>query len=80
MNVEVKPGQVWVDNDPRCKGRRRLIVDAVEGDRAVCRSYNDGAPPRKVKVKLARFRPGANGYTFLTDPAPPSAWETKEAR
>jgi hypothetical protein len=32
---EVKPGQIWADNDKRCAGRT-LRVDAIEGGKAVC--------------------------------------------
>lgn len=32
---EVRPNQVWADNDPRSAGRT-LRVDAIDGDKAVC--------------------------------------------
>lgn len=31
----VRPGQTWADNDPRCAGRT-IRVDSIDGDKAVC--------------------------------------------
>jgi hypothetical protein len=33
--TDVKPGQVWADNDPRSEGRT-LRIDAVDGRAAYC--------------------------------------------
>jgi hypothetical protein len=33
--TDVKPGQIWADNDPRAAGRT-IRVDAIDGDKAIC--------------------------------------------
>ncbi len=33
--TNVKPGQIWADNDPRATGRT-LRIDAIDGDTAIC--------------------------------------------
>lgn len=59
-------GQVWVDNDPRMNGRRRLRVDGFKGETQVlCTVLTDGkgvAVDRATTVARRRFRPTSNGY------------------
>lgn len=70
--VEVKPGQVWADNDPRTPGRT-IRVEKVEGDRATCtvltpatNSHLDSTG-RTTTVALSRFRPTRTGYKLISD-------------
>ena len=61
----VEPGQIWIDNDKRQGGKRRLRVVSVEGGRAECLVITDihGNPcSRKVSVSVARMKPTNTGY------------------
>lgn len=69
---EVKPGQVWADNDPRSAGRT-LRVDRIDGDRAVCTVLTDADQRRSgaestvgnaTRISLKRFRPTSTGYRY----------------
>jgi hypothetical protein len=79
-DTEVKPGQVWADNDPRCEGRT-LRVEAIEDTKAVCvvltnSKLTQGHLDQKTgwakdmrgkttKISLNRFRPTSTGYRLL---------------
>lgn len=71
---DVKIGQEWADNDRRAKGRRILVM-AIEGDRAlvevdrVARGQNKKGVGKRSHIKLSRFRPGSTGYTLVNDVA-----------
>jgi hypothetical protein len=61
----VEPGQIWIDNDKRQGGRRRLRVVSVEGRWANCLVITDihGDPcSRKVSISVSRMRPTSTGY------------------
>lgn len=73
----VKPGQVWIDNDPRCRGRRRLKVEYIVGDDegrsvAVCKVLTDywGKPVpsyrKPVRIRVDRMKPTSTGYRLDT--------------
>lgn len=74
--TEVKPGQVWADNDTRSEGRT-LRVDAIEDSKAVCtiltNSSLESSWPRQdtrgrvTRISLTRFRPTATGYRLIWD-------------
>jgi hypothetical protein len=66
---EVRPGQLWVDNDPRSKRTRYLRVSEIEGERARCEAWYDEASSlaRTVRIKLSRFRPTRSGYRLVED-------------
>jgi len=65
----VARGQVWIDNDPRCRGIRTMLVKgiilhAVRGPMAVCQVLETG---RIVKILVRRFRPTASGYKLVKE-------------
>lgn len=77
---DVRPGQIWADNDKRSSGRTiRVdeIIGSPQGDRvAVCTilTNRDAADPndwgtdmrgRKVRIKVRRFRPTSTGYRLI---------------
>jgi hypothetical protein len=66
----VKPHQVWADNDKRRQGRT-LKVNSVETLHAKCEVLTF-APNRQIKrkfvrIRLDRFRPRVNGYSLVRD-------------
>ncbi|MGN5379056.1 DUF6354 family protein [Streptomyces lasalocidi] len=67
---EVRPGQVWADNDRRSKGRI-LRVDAVSARHAQCVVLISATPGGRtghtVRILLERMKPVSNGYRLLTD-------------
>jgi hypothetical protein len=80
---EVKVGQVWADNDKRCKGRT-IRVDAIEAGKAVCtvltnadavQAALDAGDPmwvadgrkRPTRISLGRFRPTSTGYRLINE-------------
>lgn len=67
--MEVKVGQVWKDNDIRFRATstRLIEVKAVTKTHAECISTSPGKKPRKVKVRLDRFKPNATGYAIHKD-------------
>ena len=80
--ADIKPGQVWADNDERSMGRT-LRVEAVEGGKAVCVILTNSNPTqaeldrgerrtqdtrgRKTRISLARFKPTNTGYRLIRD-------------
>lgn len=69
----VRPGQTWVDNDPRTKREhgvdRYVRVTALDGDFAVCEAWYDraGAHSRTVRIRIDRFKPTRTGYRFVSN-------------
>jgi hypothetical protein len=68
----VRVGQIWVDNDPRCKKTRSLRVDSLLQENvrdpefvpyAICTVLETGRP---VKILLSRFKPTRSGYRLIT--------------
>jgi hypothetical protein len=62
-------GQLWQDNDPRCKTVRTLrveefYVEVLHGNevRARCTVMGTG---RKLSVAVRRFKPTSNGYKHV---------------
>ncbi len=55
---DVKVGQVWSDKDKRRIGRT-IIVNKIDGGRAVCQIVTSGMSKGKksVKIKIDRFQP-----------------------
>lgn len=69
---DVRPGQIWADNDPRSAGRHLLVVDVgpthAEVELAVPRPPVSSAKPgRRTRIRLDRFRPTSTGYRLVTD-------------
>jgi hypothetical protein len=81
--VEVKPGQVWADNDKRATGRTfRVLRVYSDMKKAACVILTDRTPSprmpvyrsmvgRTLRMKLSRFRPTANGYRLIQDAPDP---------
>lgn len=86
---DVRPGQVWADNDKRVEGRT-LRVDSIEGGKAVCTiltnadyvqrdlDANRGAwvvdkRGKTTRITLSRFRPTNTGYRLVKDAAETSS-------
>lgn len=66
--MDVRVGQVWVDNDKRHKVLRRVRVELIDKGRAKCWSYYaNEVMGRYVWIRLDRFRPNATGYRLETD-------------
>jgi hypothetical protein len=56
---DIRCGQVWADNDPRCEGRT-IRVDSIDGAKAVCTVLtNSDATQRHLD---AYDRPGRSRY------------------
>lgn len=76
--VQVKPGQVWADNDPRHEHRRLIRVVRVTGpsdarpNSARCVAWYEDGPhanrdARDTWIRLDRFRPTATGYRLVSE-------------
>lgn len=72
----VRVGQIWADNDTRCRGRTLKVVElnlCVDSPFAVCEVVTDaeGSPTRAVgrrtKISLKRLKPTSTGYRLLID-------------
>jgi hypothetical protein len=80
---DVRPGQVWADNDPRSAGRT-LRVESITVGRAVCtvltnsdsvQALLDSAAGYRgrdvrgntVEIEVSRFRPTSTGYRLTID-------------
>jgi len=73
MNApDVRPGQIWADNDNRVEGRHLLVVEVVrevDGDPvrnpyAVVRNVTG---TRETRIRLDRFRPTNTGYRLMSE-------------
>lgn len=69
---EVKPGQIWADNDPRSVGRTlRVVSIGKHSARCVVLTAAVDGPPSTVgktrMIVLDRFRPVSNGYRLIKD-------------
>ncbi len=67
---DVRPGQVWADNDPRSVGRTlRVVAVGRNAARCVVLTPAKGGSPHTVgrvsMIALDRFRPVSNGYRLL---------------
>jgi hypothetical protein len=82
---QVRPGQVWADNDKRAAGRT-LRVDRIENGKAVCtvltnsdyyqREVEAGRSAwvvdkvgKTTRISLQRFKPTNTGYRLVEDVA-----------
>lgn len=83
VQIEVKPGQVWADNDWRSEGRT-LRVDEVGETHASCTVLTNSqtvqadldlrgpvwrtdSRGKKTRIALKRFKPTSTGYRLLED-------------
>lgn len=81
---DVRPGQVWADNDPRLRAEKAVrhvtvqeVVTELQGTRlaipyAIVRSESG----RRSTIRLSRFRPTSSGYRLVSDV--PATNPTKE--
>lgn len=72
---DVRPGQIWADNDPRSKGRTlRVIAVGRNSARCTVLTAAEDGPANTVgktrMISLDRFRPVSNGYRLIEDVAP----------
>jgi hypothetical protein len=85
---DVRPGQVWADNDPRAAGRRIRVVSVHQPDdhrsepyarvtvEKVSRNVRKKEAGEQRTILLRRFRPTRNGYKLhadVSDDTPPAA-------
>ncbi len=83
VQIEVKPGQVWADNDWRSEGRT-LRVDEVDETHATCtvltnptnvqneldragNIWRTDSRGKKRRIMLKRMRPTSTGYRLLEE-------------
>ena len=74
---DVRPGQVWADNDPRCEGRTvrvERITVLRDTHVAICtvltkatRATMDRTVGRQTVIAVRRFRPNSTGYRLITE-------------
>lgn len=62
---EVRPGQIWKDNDKR-HDNRQIIVEKVCDGFAFCSVVGT---KRTTRISLQRFKPNATGYVLVKDVA-----------
>lgn len=78
--ADVKPGQVWADNDKRSEGRHVKVVDLVTKPKFGSRVAAECAKvvqcdqagrvlgkPRYTTIRLDRFRSTSNGYRLVSE-------------
>jgi hypothetical protein len=78
--TEVKPGQIWRDNDKRSATRylKVLRLDDPINRYAICvrvLQFTEGGPwrtpngkaQRKITIAIARMRPRSNGYVLVQE-------------
>lgn len=82
LPFEVKPGQIFADNDPRSEGRT-LRVDEIENGVALCTiltnrhiteywlrqedSWVKDQIGHRTRIKVRRLYPNARGYRLIED-------------
>lgn len=79
--TEVRPGQVWADNDKRAKGRT-VTVKYLEthtdpfSHRKITRANVLDSRGRVSRIRVDRFRPNSTGYRLIED-APEKAGDSE---
>lgn len=70
---DVRPGQIWADNDPRSAGRHLKVIE-VDTTHATMElvtprgvGHHQAKPGRRTRSRLNRFRPTSTGYRLVTD-------------
>lgn len=67
---DVRPGQVWMDNDPRVPTRYLRVLSVTSAHAEVVQTDRHGVvvgKERKTRIRLDRFRPTSTGYRLVTD-------------
>jgi hypothetical protein len=79
--IDVKPGQLWLDNDKRNRAPRFVRVTSIREitdpfkhykyEVATCEAWYDepGSKSRTVQIRVDRFKPIATGYRLVEDVA-----------
>lgn len=63
-------GQIWVDNDPRLFGRRKIEILLVEPHRILVRNVAHSSPMaigRHTSISPDRFKNTSRGYRWESD-------------
>lgn len=78
---DVRPGQVWADNDKRSAGRHVMVI-AIEPGRpaephrtavpakaavVLCTANGNKIDSRVTRIRVDRFRPTSTGYRLVKD-------------
>ena len=72
-DIEVRPGQIWADNDPRAAGRLLRVDEVTETHAKVCVVNERGEPSpsilraRRTTIRLDRMRPTHTGYRLVSE-------------
>lgn len=64
---DVRPGQVWADNDRRSSHRRLAVIEVTDlgdGPRALVENTVTGD---RTRIAVRRFRPTSTGYRLVKD-------------
>lgn len=69
MASEIKPGQIWADDDPRNQGRLLEVVSIGETHVQLRETVDRVGNPsdRLSKVQIRRMKPGSTGYRLVQD-------------
>ena len=80
---DVRPGQVWADNDPRAAGRH-IRIDAVDVTHATVEACDSQGRrllrARQTRIRLDRFRPTRTGYRLVSGRAGQTNEDGRERR
>lgn len=77
-SVPVRPGQIWRDNDKRCKRTRYLKVLSIDIDGfgtafcnveevVYCSRWQTVLHAKPIRIAVQRMRPTASGYTLVSE-------------
>ncbi|HEU4751613.1 MAG TPA: DUF6354 family protein [Armatimonadota bacterium] len=82
LTPDVRPGQIWADNDKRSAGRKVRVVEVGETHATVEQviTGQTARKPRRSLIRLDRFRPTSTGYRLISDPAPISTTPTQDTK
>jgi hypothetical protein len=69
--IEVKPGQVWADNDRRSEGRhvKVIAIERLHRQAVVraCSPLGNFTGARVTRIRLDRFKATSTGYRLVQD-------------
>ncbi|MDO8713999.1 MAG: hypothetical protein Q7K13_05920 [Polynucleobacter sp.] len=60
--IEVRPGQVWQDLDKRMSGRKKIVLEVIDG-----KACMDGSP--STKVSISRMHKSSTGWVLIKNVA-----------
>lgn len=82
-NPDVKPGQLWYDNDPRAAGRVLRVDTIRESSRGAVADCTIVADPKDcarsrigctTTIAVRRFRPTSTGYRIVPESDKKHRW------